>query len=442
MLASPAPVGASLDRPRMPLPLIPAADPRLAADQPLAARWPSPWRALAAPAGATLLFWLFAGHVLTIWALALSNLLLGLMLLTAMWQWRRLDWRWPETAVLWVPAGCFAIFFVVATLFSLELGTSIGELKDLVSFATLLIAPAAVRGEAQVRAICRWMMLVMAALALHGIGQSLFADYGPLHRRIVGMFSHYQTLAGVLLIGLLLICARLALDRRSSRWTWLAGAIVLSALVLGLTRGAWVAAALTLGGLALTRVRRFLPVYLGVAALLALFLFFLAPTSWLERAESISDLKDVSNYDRLCMIDAGLAMIDERPFFGLGPEVVEARYPLYRHPTAPRIAVPHLHNAFLQRTAEQGLVSLAAYAWLMIAGLGLAFSRFRAEGGMRGHRADLYLAVIAIVIGFNIASLFEDNWRDTEVRRLFLFFLALPLCLRPPGDEENAADDR
>ena len=50
---------------------------------------------------------------------------------------------------------------------------------------------------------------------------------------------------------------------------------------------------------------------------------------------SITDLKDLSNYDRLCMLEAGMTMVKERPLFGLGPEMVERRYPIYRSPTAP-----------------------------------------------------------------------------------------------------------
>ena len=36
-----------------------------------------------------------------------------------------------------------------------------------------------------------------------------------------------------------------------------------------------------------------------------------------------------------------------------------------------------------------------------------------------------------MLIGFNLAGLFEANWRDTEIQRLVLFLLAVPLCLAP-----------
>jgi O-antigen ligase len=274
---------------------------------------------------------------------------------------------------------------------------------------------------------------------LHGIWQYLFTDYGSLHQRIVGVFSHYQTLAGILLIGLLLVAAEMAQDDGwRSPWRWAAFVTIFIAILLTLTRGAWVAAALTLGGLALSRARRFLTVYVLAAVALALFLVFLAPASWLARFESISDLQDVSNYDRLCMADAAAFMISERPLLGVGPDSVKALYPIYRHPTAPRLNVPHLHNGIVMRAAEQGLPSLLAYVWLMVSGIVLAWRGYRKGGGALGPAADLFLAAVLILIGFNIASLFEDNWRDTEVRRLLLFFLALPLCLGAPESKKQA----
>lgn len=388
------------------------------------------------PGDATLLFWLFALHLLTVWGLALSNAFLGSMILGALYFRRRLDWRWPATAPILVPLGCFSILYVVASIFSLERQISLPELGDLTSFATVLLAPVLAHGEAAMRRICRALVVMICILAAHGIWQYLFTDYGSLHRRIVGIFSHYQTFAGVLLIGLLVVAAELATGSGwRSPWRWSAFALIFTALLLTLTRGAWVAAALTLGGLALSRARRVLTIYVLAAVTLGLFLVFLAPATWLERAESISDLQDVSNYDRLCMAEAGFYMISERPILGVGPEAVKALYPIYRHPTAPRLNVPHLHNAILMRAVEQGLPSLLVYGWLMAAGMGLAWRAYR-----EGRAPDLALAALLVLIGFNIASLFEDNWRDTEVRRLLLFFLALPLCLgsSPPSSRETA----
>ena len=220
--------------------------------------------------------------------------------------------------------------------------------------------------------------------------------------------------------------ARLAVDGWRRPGYWIALGIITWTLQLSLTRGAWVAAAVTLAILTWVRARKYF--FVGGIGLV-LFFSFLAPDSWTERWQSITDLGDKSNYDRLCMAEAATFMIAERPLFGIGPEIVGERYSIYRHPTAPRMSIPHLHNTFLQRAAEQGLMGLGAYLMLMLAGLALAWRDFRRDGGISGPRADLYLAVFLVLVGFNVAGLFEDNWRDTEVRRLVLFVLAVPLCL-------------
>lgn len=383
-------------------------------------------------------FWLFAAHLLTIWGLALSNACMALAAIWSVKHRRALPWDRERDAPLFVPAALYMIFFVVSVVTSLEPETSSRELRDLLSWITLLLAPTLVRGEAAARRVLDGILIMILLLAVHGIGQYYLTDYGELHHRIVGLFSHYQTFAGVLLVGTLILAARLATHGRRRPELWMAFAVMLFALQLSLTRGAWVAAVATLAMPIVLRARK---TFLVVATVAVLLFAWLAPTTWTERWQSIVDLQDVSNYDRLCMAEAASYMIAERPLFGIGPEVVEKRYSIYRHPTAPRTSVPHLHNTFLQRAAEQGLMGLAAYLALMVTGLVLATRGLRRDGGFDGPRADLYLATLLVLVGFNIAGLFEDNWRDTEIRRLVLFLIALPLCLTPRPSPEAPSED-
>jgi geranylgeranyl pyrophosphate synthase len=118
------------------------------------------------------------------------------------------------------------------------------------------------------------------------------------------------------------------------------------------------------------------------------------------------------------MVEAGLRMVGERPLLGLGPDLVKRVYPLYRHPTAPRLLVPHLHNSYVQLAAERG--SRAR---------GLSGAD-RHRGGRRlarlpalGTDADLHLAVLG-ALAVSIVSLFEHSWGDSEVQRVVLVLLA------------------
>ena len=378
-------------------------------------------------------YWSFAGHVLCVWAIALSNACLGLAALWSVWQRRRSRWRWQSTAALAMPLGAYAIVYAVSVLTSVEPATSAGELKSLLGLATLPMAVLLVRGVDDLRRIFDLLNLTMVGLAIYGIGQYLLTDYGPLDRRIPGPFSHYMTFSGVLLLGFFLLLGRIAAGGGWKRpWTWLGLATIGTTLMLTLTRGAWVAAGLSFAIVLMLRARRWLPAYLAALLAFGVLVSAFGSETWKQRVSSIADPRDESNYDRLSMLQAGLFMISERPLFGIGPGMVEHRYPIYRHPTAPRIRVKHLHNSFLQIAAERGLLSLAAYLWLMAAGLRLTYRSYREQGGGDGPMADLYLGVLLAVAGFNLAGLFEANWRDSEIQRLVLFLLAAPLCL--PAD--------
>lgn len=384
-------------------------------------------------------FVLTAAQLLTVFGIAISNVLLCLAILATGWAAalptlaarlrRRLTIH--ETVVLLRPVGLFCLFLAVSMAASYDPVRSRRGLSEIFALTSLLVVVLFVRGERRVRVLVVGLSVLGAALALAGLSEYLTGSaHLELDSRIRGPLSHYQTYAGVLLICDLFLASLMMFERRyRTFWSWAALVLINAALLGSLTRGAWIGLFVGVTILVLVRAPRYLWAYVPATLLFLL----LAPTVVVDRARSIADLRDPSNYDRLCMAYAGVLMIKERPFFGQGPEMVEPRYPIYRHPSAPRLLVPHLHNAFLQLAAEQGLLSLGAYLWMCCASLYLSLGALRREGGVRGPRAALYVGSIVAVVAFNVAGIFEDNWRDREVQRLFLFALAVPVCL---GREE------
>ena len=256
-----------------------------------------------------------------------------------------------------VPLGLYVVLLGGSIIASYEPWVSLRSLTELFTLSTLAVAPLLLRRERQVRWAVDALVVVSALVALQGLSQYLIG-YGDIDRRIRGPFSHYMTFSGVLLIcDLLLITTMVYAGRWRSPWRWVALAVINVAILGSYTRGAWVALGLTLTALALLRAPRLLLAWVPVAVVFAV----LAPVPLLHRVTSIADVRDLSNYDRLCMMEAGLTMIRERPLFGLGPDLVRRRYAIYRPPTAPRYNVPHLHNNLLQLAAERGLPALGAY---------------------------------------------------------------------------------
>jgi O-antigen ligase len=338
---------------------------------------------------------------------------------------RRRPVPWAELAPLLIPLGFYVLLLMGSIVASYDPQTSVRGLTEIFALSTLAVAPLLVRGERQVRLAVDALVLMAAVLACLGLSQYFFG-YGDIERRIRGPFSHYMTFSGCLLIGDLLLVSCMVYGGRWRRpWRWAALAVINVALLGSYTRNAWVALALALTVLVVIRAPRLLLAYVPAALLFVA----LAPVPLLHRMASIGDLRDPSNYDRLCMLQAGLTMIRERPLFGLGPELVERRYSLYRPPSAPRYDVPHLHNSLLQLAAERGLPALASYLGLTVASIAVAWRRLKREGGREGPRADLYVGTMLALLAFNLAGLFENNWGDTEVQRSALFVLAIPFCL-------------
>lgn len=380
-----------------------------------------------------------AALLLTVFGIALSNglLLLSLLLLpwTARGRWTRLRPAFPLLSAV----GVYLLLLVVSIAFSYDPAASWGAHSDLFNLAPLPLAILLVRGERDVRRIVDGLIVLGGVVSVYALTQ-LPAGLGDweglvdVNQRIRGPFSHYMTLAGFLLLcDLLLIASMLWGEgwKRPWRWVWLV--LLNLTLLVNQSRNAWVALLIVTTILLMVRNRKLLLAYFPLAALVLV----LAPTPLLDRILSVTDLEDPSNYDRLCMLDAGLRMVAQRPMTGIGPEMVEERYPIYRSPTAPRYQRPHLHNSFLQVAAERGLLALAAYlVWI-----GLAFRaawrgyrRVSDSDGAERSQQDLLMGALAVLVAFHLAALFENNWGDTEVQRVLLFLMAVPFCLAAGGD--------
>jgi len=378
--------------------------------------------------------WLYALHLLTVWGLALSNIFLGLAIVVTPRVVRRAALPWERLRPLLLPMAAYSLFVIASIIASYDVRTSAGSLSELFALSTLLLGPLLVRGERSVRRVVNGLIAIASLIAIEAIVQYR-GSLGDVSKRPPGPFSHYMTLSGVLLVCDVFLLTALAYGRRGV-WRYIALVLINLALLGSLTRGAWLALALT--AVVLVAVRK--PRILLALPVVAVLFVAAAPVPLLHRVLSLGNLRDTSNYDRLCMIDAGVRMIAEHPVFGMGPDMVEIRYPIYRHPTAPRYWVPHLHNSFLELAAESGLPALLAYLWLVAAAVRLALARYRAEGGAAGGRADLYLGTLLALLAFNLAGLFENNWGDAEVKRMALFAIALPFCLLLEKDDAGARD--
>src|SRR5262249_20851307 len=153
-----------------------------------------------------------------------------------------------------------------------------------------------------------------------------------LENRIRGSLSHYMTFAGLEAIAGCLLLGIVLEERGRRRWIGVLAVIPLGAVLLTYTRGAYVGIVAALLLYVAVRRPRGLPLRgPGVVAV-----FLRAPPEIRQRIRSIADLSDTTNRDRIAMARAGTRILRDRPVFGLGPDMVQPYYPLYRDPDAPR----------------------------------------------------------------------------------------------------------
>jgi O-antigen ligase len=233
-----------------------------------------------------------------------------------------------------------------------------------------------------------------------------------------------MTFSGWTLVVILMLVGDIAFNpnRHRLRWTVPAATVCTAALILSLTRGAWIG--LAVGLVLAAAVRK--PLVLLAYPVIGALLLGLLPASVIRRGATIVDVRHPSNYDRLCMLEAGVAITLDHPLLGVEPGMVETVYGEYRVPDAPRKTVAHLHNNIVQLAAERGLLGLAAYVAILVVFLVRTTSALRRRDQ---HLAAPLMSCLLAVVGITIAGLFEYNWGDAEVWIPTLTCLSTPFAL-------------
>ena len=367
-------------------------------------------------------------------SIAAANILLGLT--AALWLMVVVSdrSRIAVPAFFW-PLLAYAGWTIVSALFSIDPRTSLLDSKQLVLFAIVPMAYRLLRGERTLTAVD--VIISVAALsAAIGIVQFGILKWDDLEQRPKGSLGLYMTYSGQLMLVTCLVVARILFWPRERVWPMLVLPALVVALVVTLSRNAWVGACAGVGLLLLFRDFRLLG-FLPVAA--AIFIA-VAPTTITERVTSIFKIADpqqatasvLSNQDRVAMIRSGVRMIKDHPVTGVGPDMVEKVYPVYRDATAVNQLNPHLHNVPVQIAAERGLPALVIWLAMLVV---LVRDYFR----QRRTSAMVFLpnAGLACVAAMVAAGMFEHNFGDSEFLMLFLLLATLPYAAARGRDSRS-----
>jgi O-antigen ligase len=350
-------------------------------------------------------------------SIAAAQILLGLAVLCWLGLHLSQGQRLEAPTFFW-PLTAYAAATLLSAGFSLDPTVSVADCKQLFLFMLVPVVYDFGRGM-RADTLLTIVISVGAASAFVGVVQYGILNYDNLGRRMQGTLSHWMTYSGTLMLVICATVARLLYGTRDRLWAAFVLPALIVSLALTLTRGAWIGAAVGTAVLFLIkdfRLTALIPVIIAVALLVA-------PVELSDRVNSIGDMTDPTTRDRVAMLEAGVSMIRDRPWTGVGPDMVGHVYPQYRTASAVQANNPHLHNVPMQIAAERGLP--AVFLWLtfvITAGLGLW--RLRRTPGVM----PLAAAGIGALVAMLAAGLSEYNFGDSEFLMLLLVLMTLPFA--------------
>lgn len=316
------------------------------------------------------------------------------------------------------PLVAYAALTFVATAFSPDPRTSLMACKQMVLFLLVPLVYRFARG-AHAQTMVTVIVSFAAAAAAVGIFQYAVLHYDNLGQRPQGTLGHYMTYSGLLMLVIGAAIARILFGERDRLWAALVVPALAVAIPLTFSRSAEVGACAAVALLLYLKDRRLL----AILPIVGVVFFVIAPARVTDRFESIFNLKNPTNRDRLVMLREGAHMVSDHPLVGIGPNMVQPLYAKYREPDAVNATNPHLHNVPLQIAAERGLPALAAWLWFVV-GLIVSLGKM-----MRDRRRQLLAATaLATVVSMLAAGMFEYNFGDSEFLMLFLILVTLPFA--------------
>jgi putative inorganic carbon (hco3(-)) transporter len=163
---------------------------------------------------------------------------------------------------------------------------------------------------------------------------------------------------------------------------------------------------------------------------LSILFWFAAPENYKSRIESIVDVNQPSNRARIEMWKVSKDIFLDYPFFGLGERVhhFEEIYSQYKEIDSENWGEgTHLHNNLLMILVQFGIFGLIAFIAIFVS-IFLKQIKFFNKENDRLNKLIL-LGSLLVMVSFQIAGVFDYNFRDQKIAPFLLFFVAIPFTI-------------
>jgi putative inorganic carbon (HCO3(-)) transporter len=404
-------------------------------------------------------FFALAGCIsLVLVSIAASQILLAVAIAGFVWVLKRYQGPVPPGMRPILPLIVFMAWTLVAVFASSDIPESLTICKKFYLFLLLPVVPLIVRGRGRITWIFKSVFVVAVVSSVTGLVQFAAKPNRDLMHRISGFMSEWMTYSGLLMLVLMMLMAYIVgAGLRRRKWVIPVTALVVLALILSLTRNSWVGA--IAGIVVLSLLWR--PKAIFVLLATVLLLYIVSPGVVKHRVQSIVDTTD----PRFHVFPTALHLIQDNPWFGVGPKLVKVEAPKYRYEKDfpewlkrsvgvfsdpqryqeeekqyPAWLYQHMHNNFLQIAAESGIPGMIIWIWLMgrLAWDAWSCHRYARSPGFpedEFSRKEALIASSAALASWTalvIAGMLEYNFGDSEVLTLFLFIMSAPYAFMIP----------
>ena len=352
------------------------------------------------------------------------------------WKWRH-DHVFPRIPIL-LPAAAFVYCTILSVLFSIHPSISLYDSKSLALFIILPIVFDSVRDLEDIRLIYGVLILAGVLSAAFGLYQFFGSETNLINSRIRGFMGHWMTFSGLLMILNVLLFSHLLFSKEHPFWFYPAFGLFSLTLLLTLTRSAWLGFLTASFVLIAMRKLRWVVAIPAVVMIVFVASTLVFPSVVASRMSSIFNPNETSNRDRIQMVQSGWKIIQDYPLTGVGNDMIKRVYPRYRAADSVFRNNPHLHNNLVQLAAENGVLTLLAWLWLI--GKVLHDLIHWKRNVMNPEEKFMIHGTIGIVVSLFVAGMFEYNFGDSEIKMLFLVLVTIPYAWRKQVQREDAVN--
>lgn len=352
-------------------------------------------------------------HMITIIALAAF-----LMEKSLTWEW-----RWIKTP-LDLPFIALTVLCLLSSVFSMNRQISLSSMLLLINYLTIFyLTIHTFNTRSSLRGLIYLIIGIAVFLSIFGLfkkfGMNPFPwwDYGDIifvPDRLSSTYGNANHLAGYLEMVVFLILGLLLVGHRGGKLFLISylTIILISALILSLSRGGWFSTLLSFSFMAIVLLsseyfkrKKSLISFIVVALILALVI--LASTPVVERVMTVTEESEEVSLNKRIFVWGGIMdMIGDYPIIGSGPGTFSTIFTQYQPPGL-SIRFFMAHNDYLHFVSEAGLIMIPIIIWMIIAFYRRGLKKLNnpsqlVRGTTLGAMAGITAILVHSIVDFNL----------------------------------------